>query len=180
MLWSLWILNYLNFEHRQSILMVLYSVLYSFFWLLVKIHIQLLFSCSFNCYPSSIFLVYMCCSLCFTLVIHTFEFDLYLSLQKTAKFLWWGFYFHILLHFYLNFTLCGQVCDFFKRRSSEHSPAKANSQENYTFTENSGIQLLGQIKNGSCRPRALLFKVLADAAGLENKLMVVIINILCC
>lgn len=38
---------------------------------------------------------------------------------------------------------------------------------------------MGQIKNGSCRPRALLFKVLADAAGLENKLMVVIINILC-
>ena len=36
-----------------------------------------------------------------------------------------------------------------------------------------GVQLLGQIKNGSCRPRAILFKVLADTVGLESKLMVV-------
>ena len=38
-----------------------------------------------------------------------------------------------------------------------------------------GVQLLGQIKNGSCRPRAILFKVLADTVGLESKLMVVCI-----
>lgn len=33
--------------------------------------------------------------------------------------------------------------------------------------------MLGQIKHGSCRPRAILFKVLADTVGLESTLMVV-------
>ena len=33
--------------------------------------------------------------------------------------------------------------------------------------------MLGQIKNGSCRSRAILFKVLADAVGLESRLIVV-------
>ena len=36
-----------------------------------------------------------------------------------------------------------------------------------------GVQMLGQIKHGSCRPRAILFKVLADTVGLESKLVVV-------
>ena len=39
--------------------------------------------------------------------------------------------------------------------------------------ENRGLQLLGQIKQGSCRPRAILFKVLADTVCLESRLMVV-------
>lgn len=33
--------------------------------------------------------------------------------------------------------------------------------------------MLGQIKHGSCRPRAILFKVLADTVGLESRLVVV-------
>lgn len=33
--------------------------------------------------------------------------------------------------------------------------------------------MLGQIRHGHCRPRAILFKVLADTVGLESKLMVV-------
>lgn len=36
-----------------------------------------------------------------------------------------------------------------------------------------GFPLLGKIKHGSCRARAILFKVLADAVGLESKLVVV-------
>lgn len=36
-----------------------------------------------------------------------------------------------------------------------------------------GVQLLGHIKNGSCRPRAILFKVLADTVGFDSKLVVV-------
>ncbi|KAL0443825.1 UNVERIFIED_CONTAM: Serine/threonine-protein kinase EDR1 [Sesamum latifolium] len=32
--------------------------------------------------------------------------------------------------------------------------------------------MLGQIKHGSCRPRAILFKVLADTVGLESRLVV--------
>lgn len=33
--------------------------------------------------------------------------------------------------------------------------------------------MLGQIRHGHCRPRAILFKVLADTLGLESRLMVV-------
>lgn len=42
--------------------------------------------------------------------------------------------------------------------------------------EHKGIQLLGQIRHGSCRPRAILFKVLADSVGLESKLVVVMFH----
>ncbi|KAM7272010.1 hypothetical protein ACFE04_031224 [Oxalis oulophora] len=38
--------------------------------------------------------------------------------------------------------------------------------------ENRSVQFLGQIRHSSCRPRAILFKVLADTAGLESRLMV--------
>lgn len=38
------------------------------------------------------------------------------------------------------------------------------------------MQLLGQVRHGSCRPRAILFKVLADAVGLESRLVVVSIS----
>lgn len=65
-----------------------------------------------------------------------------------------------------------QVSDFYKRPNSE-SPAKAALEETSNFFENRGLQLLGQIRHGSCRPRAILFKVLADAVGLESRLMVV-------
>ena len=55
------------------------------------------------------------------------------------------------------------------------SPAKAALEEtsHIHMFENRGVQLLGQIKHGSCRPRAILFKVLADTVGLESRLMVV-------
>lgn len=33
--------------------------------------------------------------------------------------------------------------------------------------------MLGQIRHGSCRARAILFKVLADIVGLHSKLLVV-------
>ncbi|KAF8110689.1 hypothetical protein N665_0079s0009 [Sinapis alba] len=62
--------------------------------------------------------------------------------------------------------IAGLVADVYKQ-STLHSPAKATQS-----LENCGIQLLGQIKNGSCRPRAILFKVLADTVGLQSKLVV--------
>lgn len=65
-----------------------------------------------------------------------------------------------------------QVSDFYKRSNVE-SPAKAALEENSHMFENRGAQILGQIKNGSCRCRAILFKVLADTVGLESTLMVV-------
>ncbi|MCI15087.1 serine/threonine-protein kinase EDR1-like, partial [Trifolium medium] len=51
------------------------------------------------------------------------------------------------------------------------SPAKAALEESSHMFESHGIQMLGQIRHGSCRPRAILFKVLADTVGLESKLM---------
>ena len=57
------------------------------------------------------------------------------------------------------------------KQSTVHSPAKTTQS-----LENCGIQLLGQIKNGSCRPRAILFKVLADTVGLQSRLVVVSIQ----
>ncbi|KAM7270890.1 hypothetical protein ACFE04_030104 [Oxalis oulophora] len=67
--------------------------------------------------------------------------------------------------------IAGLVSDFYKRPSVE-SPAKAALEENSHAFENRSVQLLGQIRHSSCRPRAILFKVLADTAGLESRLMV--------
>ncbi|XP_028551430.1 serine/threonine-protein kinase EDR1 isoform X6 [Dendrobium catenatum] len=68
--------------------------------------------------------------------------------------------------------IAGLVFDFYKRPNPELSPAKASVEDVSHLMENKGIQLLGQIRHGSCRPRAILFKVLADSVGLESKLMV--------
>ncbi|KAH9742870.1 protein kinase domain-containing protein [Citrus sinensis] len=67
--------------------------------------------------------------------------------------------------------IAGLVADFYKRPSAE-SPAKAALEETSHMFETRGVQLLGQIRHGSCRPRAILFKVLADTVGLESRLMV--------
>lgn len=68
--------------------------------------------------------------------------------------------------------ISAQVADFYKRPNVE-SPAKAALEETTHMFENRGVQMLGQIKHGSCRPRAILFKVLADAVGLESRLLMV-------
>ncbi|KAK1321731.1 Serine/threonine-protein kinase CTR1 [Acorus calamus] len=68
--------------------------------------------------------------------------------------------------------IAGLVIDFYKRPNLELSPAKAALEDISHLSENRGVQLLGQIRHGSCRPRAMLFKVLADAVGLESKLVV--------
>ncbi|KAK9676954.1 hypothetical protein RND81_11G112500 [Saponaria officinalis] len=63
--------------------------------------------------------------------------------------------------------IAGLVSDLYKRPNTESSPVKASLED-----QGRGVQLLGQIKHGSCRPRAILFKVLADTVGLESKLVV--------
>ncbi|KAL2937401.1 putative serine/threonine-protein kinase SIS8 [Bienertia sinuspersici] len=68
--------------------------------------------------------------------------------------------------------IAGLVSDLYKRPNMESSPAKFPLEEVSQCSMARGVQLLGQIKNGSCRPRAILFKVLADTVGLESKLMV--------
>ncbi|XP_052206966.1 serine/threonine-protein kinase EDR1-like isoform X2 [Diospyros lotus] len=67
--------------------------------------------------------------------------------------------------------IAGLVSDFYKRPNLDLSPAKAALEEASHAFENRSVQLLGQIKHGSCRPRAILFKVLADTVGLESRLM---------
>lgn len=64
-----------------------------------------------------------------------------------------------------------QVSDFYKRPQFD-SPHKA-TLEDASHVGSRGVQLLGHIKNGSCRPRAILFKVLADTVGFESRLVVV-------
>ncbi|KAL5989669.1 hypothetical protein ACLOJK_010562, partial [Asimina triloba] len=68
--------------------------------------------------------------------------------------------------------IAGLVFDVYKRPNSELSPAKSSQEELIHAAETCGVQLLSQIRHGSCRPRAILFKVLADAVGLDSKLMV--------
>ncbi|KAJ8505974.1 hypothetical protein OPV22_006860 [Ensete ventricosum] len=68
--------------------------------------------------------------------------------------------------------IAGLVFDAYKRLTSELSPAKAAAEDICHWMDNKGIQLLGQIRHGSCRPRAILFKVLADSVGLGSKLVV--------
>ncbi|KAL8136741.1 LOW QUALITY PROTEIN: hypothetical protein V2J09_002742 [Rumex salicifolius] len=67
--------------------------------------------------------------------------------------------------------IAGLVCDFHKRPNVESSTSGAAPGEPSQASMSRGIQMLGQIKYGSCRPRAILFKVLADTVGLESKLM---------
>ncbi|XP_073279452.1 probable serine/threonine-protein kinase SIS8 isoform X1 [Primulina huaijiensis] len=67
--------------------------------------------------------------------------------------------------------IAGLVSDFYKRPNSELSPQKAAVEDTSYLSENRGVQMLGHIKHGSCRPRAILFKVLADAVGLESRLV---------
>lgn len=67
--------------------------------------------------------------------------------------------------------IAGLVSDVYKRPNVE-SPAKAALDESSLMFENRIVQMLGQIKQGSCRHRAILFKVLADTVGLESRLMV--------
>ncbi|CAO2813063.1 unnamed protein product [Amaranthus hypochondriacus] len=68
--------------------------------------------------------------------------------------------------------IAGLVSDLYKRSTTDSSPVKSLLDEASQGSMARGVQLLGQIKNGSCRPRAILFKVLADTVGLESKLMV--------
>nr|GEU74904.1 serine/threonine-protein kinase EDR1-like [Tanacetum cinerariifolium] len=67
--------------------------------------------------------------------------------------------------------IAGLVSDFYKRPQFD-SPVKAGHDDASHVPGSQGVQLLGHIKNGSCRPRAILFKVLADTVGFESRLVV--------
>ncbi|KAL4573303.1 hypothetical protein LXL04_020103 [Taraxacum kok-saghyz] len=69
--------------------------------------------------------------------------------------------------------IAGLVSDFYKRPQFD-SPIKATLDD--ASAGSRGVHFLGHIKNGSCRPRAILFKVLADTVGFESRLVVGIPN----
>lgn len=71
--------------------------------------------------------------------------------------------------------IAGLVSDFYKRPQFD-SPIKATLEDASHVPGSRGVHLLGHIKNGSCRPRAILFKVLADTVGFESRLVVGIPN----
>lgn len=58
-----------------------------------------------------------------------------------------------------------QVVDFYKLAASRTTSKTRKSLGSH------GFPLLGQISNGSCHARAILFKVLADAVNLKSKLV---------
>ncbi|CAI9087273.1 OLC1v1021308C1 [Oldenlandia corymbosa var. corymbosa] len=64
------------------------------------------------------------------------------------------------------------VSDFYKSSNMEASMPKDGLEEVRRQLENHGIQMLCQIKQGTCHSRAILFKVLADSVGVDCKLMV--------
>ncbi|KAK9065278.1 hypothetical protein SSX86_016661 [Deinandra increscens subsp. villosa] len=67
--------------------------------------------------------------------------------------------------------IAGLVSDVYKRPQVD-SPIKGTLEDASHVPGSRGVQLLGHIKNGSCRPRAILFKVLADTVGFESRLVV--------
>ncbi|VFQ92819.1 unnamed protein product [Cuscuta campestris] len=67
--------------------------------------------------------------------------------------------------------IAGLVSDVHNRPNLDLSTAKGVLEETSCVSSNRGIQMLGQIKHGSCRPRAILFKVLADTVGIECRLV---------
>ncbi|XP_052181016.1 probable serine/threonine-protein kinase SIS8 isoform X2 [Diospyros lotus] len=68
--------------------------------------------------------------------------------------------------------IAGLVYDFYKRSNLDASPIKIASEEVCPALDNQVVQMLGQIRHGTCHARAILFKVLADSVGLESRLVV--------
>ncbi|KAL8140442.1 hypothetical protein V2J09_006463 [Rumex salicifolius] len=66
--------------------------------------------------------------------------------------------------------ISGVVSDYYKQPNLE-SLGRAAIEEGSQSSMVQGFRMLGKIKHGLCRPRAILFKVLADTVGLETKLM---------
>ncbi|KAM7525012.1 hypothetical protein LguiA_014914 [Lonicera macranthoides] len=68
--------------------------------------------------------------------------------------------------------IAGLVSDIYRRPNLEPNNPKCSLEEVSHTLDNQGIQMLGQIKHGSCHSRAILFKVLADTVGLDSRLVV--------
>ncbi|GAA0161002.1 non-receptor serine/threonine protein kinase [Lithospermum erythrorhizon] len=68
--------------------------------------------------------------------------------------------------------IAGLVCDVYNRPNMKGNQVKGTLEEISHVFDNQGVHLLGQIKHGSCHSKSILFKVLADVAGLDSRLIV--------
>ncbi|KAJ7559742.1 hypothetical protein O6H91_04G099000 [Diphasiastrum complanatum] len=62
------------------------------------------------------------------------------------------------------------VADFYGGPLLEAGTYKGSADEDVQVNDNFDVQLLGQVTRGLCRPRAILFKYLADAVGLKTRI----------
>jgi len=75
-----------------------------------------------------------------------------------------------------NLWLCCQVADFYGGPLFEAGSTKSTGDD-YNGTGEGGIvRLLGEVKQGLCRPRAILFKFLGDSVGLQSRLLMVFLQ----
>lgn len=69
-----------------------------------------------------------------------------------------------------------QVADFYGGPLFEAGSTKSTGDD-YNGTGEGGIvRLLGEVKQGLCRPRAILFKFLGDSVGLQSRLLMVFLR----
>lgn len=66
-----------------------------------------------------------------------------------------------------------QVFDFYKQPNVVPNNVKDALVEVSDALDSRGIQMLGQTKRGSCHQRAILFKFLTDAVGIDSTLLAV-------
>lgn len=67
------------------------------------------------------------------------------------------------------------MADFYGGPLFEAGSTKS-SGDDYLGAEDGGVRLLGEVKTGLCRPRAILFKLLGDTVGLQSRLLMVVLN----
>lgn len=76
--------------------------------------------------------------------------------------------------------VCCQVADFYGGPLFEAGFTKSTGDDHNGPGEVGGIvRLLGEVKQGLCRPRAILFKFLGDSVGLQSRLLMVFLQELC-
>lgn len=68
------------------------------------------------------------------------------------------------------------MADFYGGPLFEAGSTKA-SGDDYLGSDDGGVvRLLGEVKTGLCRPRAILFKLLGDTVGLQSRLLMVVLD----
>jgi hypothetical protein len=75
--------------------------------------------------------------------------------------------------------MCSQVADFYGGPLFEAGSTKSTENDDDSTSEGGIVRLLGEVRQGLCRPRAILFKFLGDSVGLQSRLLMVLLRITC-